>query len=181
MLLSRYGDNDVYFHHAYDDNPQQKDYQLHTNSTQYTIFYLLQGKGSYMIEGYEYTYRPNSLIIMRPNEVRKHMVNSEYTFDRGLFYFSEKILDYIDPERRLLEPFLNRPLGVNNQYFNYEFSYDVIKHITELCRSRADGYRMRIEVLSVLYPILTDLHRAFLRKKASAIPKSRFPRRSSNM
>ncbi len=165
MLLSQYDFGDVYFHHAYDDKPKQDDFPLHTNPTLYTVFYLLHGKGNYNIEGYEYTYKPNSIIIMRPNELRKHTMNCDYAFDRGLFYFSESILDYIDPEHKLLAPFNDRPLGVNNQYFTYEFSFDVIKHIVELCNLNTDRYLTRVKILSVLYPLLDDIFAAFKRKR----------------
>lgn len=171
--LLNYFDDDIYFHLAYDNNPQQKDYILHTNSTQFTIFYLIQGQGSYMVEGYEYTYQPDSIIIMRPNEVRKHTVNSSYAFKRVLFYFSEKILDYIDPDKRLLAPFLDRPLGVNNQYLNHEFKYDINKFIHHICEKRTEDAYFRTTILAALNPILIDLYEAFQIKKNS--PQTRIP------
>ena len=165
MRLLNYSDENMYFHHAYDDNPRQKDYHLHTHSTNYTIFYLIQGQGSYMVEGYEYAYRPDSLIIMRPNEVRKHLVDSRYAFERALFYFSDAVLASIDPGRLLAAPFLDRPLGVGNQYFSHELQYHLPQLIRSLCQSRPEEPYFRTKMLATLGVVLMAIYEAFQRRK----------------
>jgi len=110
-----YRDADLYSHHTIDENPSQKDFTMHAHEWM-EIFYFLSGKGSYLIEGNTYPLKPHDILILRAAETHRLVISPEEPYERITIHFSPALLEKIDPEGKLLRPFMERPLGEMNRY-----------------------------------------------------------------
>ena len=80
------------------------------------IFFFISGKGSYLVEGTQYPLQPNDILIMRSAETHTLTISPDEPYERIAIHFSPALIASIDPELRLLRPFLDRPLGQLNRY-----------------------------------------------------------------
>lgn len=110
-----YRDTELYSHHTIDQTPTAEDFSMHAHEWM-EIFYFISGKGSYLVEGTPYPLHPNDILIMRAAETHTLTISSDEPYERIAIHFSPSLLASIDPEQRLLRPFLDRPLGQLNYY-----------------------------------------------------------------
>jgi len=80
------------------------------------IFFFISGKGSYLVEGTSYPLNPHDILIMRASETHMLTISPDEPYERIAIHFSPALLRSVDPELRLLRPFLDRPLGELNYY-----------------------------------------------------------------
>ena len=113
--LFSYRDSELYSHHTIDPRPQADDFSMHAHEGM-EIFYFLSGSGSYLVEGNLYPLKPHDILITRAAEAHKPIISPEEPYERIVIHFSPALLRPFDPELRLLEPFLDRPLGHQNLY-----------------------------------------------------------------
>lgn len=163
-----YDDENINFHHSIDRHPfkpEKEIYSVHAHKKN-EIFYFLQGKASFLVEGRIYKLVPGSIMIMRSGELHKVQLLSDVPYERMALHFDEKIIDSIDPEHNLLEPFYNRPLGVGN-YFSPNSMR--VGHIYECLKcidaSPKDDDMRRLAIISNLYSILYDIKMAYFDKE----------------
>lgn len=110
-----YRDNELYSHHTIDSSPVPEEFSMHAHEWM-EVFFFISGKGSYLVEGTSYPLQPNDILIMRSAETHKLIISPDEPYERIAIHFSPALLSNIDPEHRLLRPFLNRPLGLLNRY-----------------------------------------------------------------
>ena len=110
-----YRDAELYSHHTIDPAPRPEDFAMHAHERM-EIFVFLSGKGSYLVEGTQYPLEPNDILILRAAETHTLTISPDEPYERIAMHFSPSILDGVDPEHRLLRPFLDRPLGQWNHY-----------------------------------------------------------------
>lgn len=110
-----YRDADLYSHHTIDPTPVPETFPMHAHERM-EIFYFLSGKGSYLVEGTQYPLQPQDILIMRTAEAHRLSIHPDQPYERIAIHFSPSLLSSIDPEQRLLRPFLDRPLGQLNHY-----------------------------------------------------------------
>lgn len=152
---------ELFFHHAIDDNPDQANFQMHIH-IHYEIYCFVSGDVRYLVENSEYPLKPGSILLMRPMEYHMAKIISESRYDRYDVIFSEEMLDFIDPDRRLLAPFLSRPLGKENIYTPGDFSgTDPLELFKAMEVDDRSPEIKRMAVLSNLYPLLWELSKAF--------------------
>ncbi len=113
--LFSYRDNEIYSHHSIDEHPEPDVFSMHAHEWM-EIIYFVSVKGSYLVEGNQYTLSPQDILITRSAETHKLVVNPEKPYERMVIHFSPSLLSAVDPEQRLLRPFLDRPLGRQNLY-----------------------------------------------------------------
>lgn len=106
---------DIIFKHTINRNINREYFSVHTHPF-YEIFFLINGNGSYVVEGHEYTIHPNSMIILRPGEMHRAEITPECDYERCYLHFSEETILQIDPSGKLLLPFNNRLIGEKNFY-----------------------------------------------------------------
>jgi len=110
-----YRDAQLYCHHTLNSHPQPEDFSMQTHEWM-EILYILSGKGSYLVEGNHYPIETRDVLIMRAAETHRLIISPEEPYERIAIHFSPALLEPIDPDHRLLRPFLDRPLGQGNRY-----------------------------------------------------------------
>lgn len=110
-----YRDDVLYSHHAIDQRPDPEAFTMHAHEWM-EVFFFISGKGSYLVEGTQYPLRPNDILIIRAAETHRLTISPEEPYERIAIHFSPDLLASVDPEQRLLRPFLDRPLGQMNRY-----------------------------------------------------------------
>lgn len=113
--LFSYRDEAIYCHHTVDLHPDPEAFSMHAHEGM-EIFYFISGAGSYLVEGNLYPLKPHDILILRPAETHKLNISSEVPYERISIHFSPGWLQGIDPGGRLLQPFLDRPLGYGNRF-----------------------------------------------------------------
>lgn len=113
--LFSYRDEDLYCHHTVDPHPNSDEFTMHAHEGM-EIFYFISGEGSYLVEGNLYPLAPHDILILRPAETHKLNISAEVPYERISIHFSLGWLRGVDPEGRLLQPFLDRPLGYGNRF-----------------------------------------------------------------
>lgn len=110
-----YRDDMLYSHHTIDLRPAQEDFSMHVHEWM-EIYFFISGQASYLVEGTAYHLQPNDILIMRSAETHTLTISPDEPYERIAIQFSPALLASIDPEQRLLRPFLDRPLGQLNRY-----------------------------------------------------------------
>lgn len=161
-----YDDLQLHIHHAFDRHPDDGDFVMHVHE-QFEIYYFMAGDAHYLVEGSEYPLEPGCLLIMRPMETHRVKILGDKPYERYSLSFSPELLDTADPDRRLLAPFLQHPLGQSNLYRPAEFKGEQPLELFEgMCIPVSDAGSRRLEILIHLYPLLGAIRHAFLQKQA---------------
>ncbi len=165
-VLDEYDLKDLYVRHAVDAHPDDANFNMHIHE-KCEIFYFISGNAEYIVEGSKYPLEKGSLLIMRPSESHRTRILGSRIYERYAINFLPSVLDSIDPQRRLIKPFVDRPLGRGNLYSPSEFDgmyLDRIFH--ELC-CNDDDYGNRLKILTHLFGILHMINNAYLKRGAS--------------
>lgn len=110
-----YNDNDIYSHHTVDHSPEPDKFHMHAHEWM-EIFYIISGKGNYLVEGNLYPLQPGDIFIMRSSEAHCLVINPNHPYERISIHFSPSILSAVDPDMWLMRPFTERPLGQMNRF-----------------------------------------------------------------
>ncbi|MBO6229307.1 MAG: helix-turn-helix transcriptional regulator [Ruminiclostridium sp.] len=108
--------NGLYIRHAVDEAPTGSGFDFHIHD-RCEVFYFISGNARYLVEGSAYPLTKGSLLIMRPGEAHCIRFLGAERYERYAVNFPLSLFDSFDPERRLMRPFTDRPLGQNNLYF----------------------------------------------------------------
>lgn len=135
--------------------------ELHTHTT-CEIYCVFRGTGYYVIEGMQHKLEHGKVFLMRPGEVHRVFITSNEPYDRITCNFRISDVDAMDPQRSLLAPFFDRPLGERNVY---PHSAVASTHIYDLfARLYADmgsKYATQLNTRITLFSILSELKRLF--------------------
>lgn len=102
--------------HAIDEQPDSNGFYFHIHD-RCELFYFISGNAQYLVEGSVYPLEHDSLLIMRPGEAHCTRFLSAERYERYAVNFPLSLFDSLDPERRLMKPFTDRPLGHRNHYY----------------------------------------------------------------
>ena len=158
-----YKDNEIYCHHTIDEIPDPGDFPIHAHD-QMEIFCFLSGKGYYLVEGTSYELHPGDIMIMRQAETHKLIIAPSSPYERIAVHFYPKLISDID--KRLLDPFLNRPLGTGNLFPAREYP-ELVNAFTDF--NFRQSAMERTHILSRLLRFLSDLYDI---KKEDSFPES---------
>jgi AraC-like DNA-binding protein len=172
MLL--YTDKNISINYSLEDSPEQLQ-DLSSNAhahKNHEILYFIQGKCNFMVEGRNYKLTPGGIVIARSGEVHTINVVGKAPYERIVINFSDEFLNAFDPEHQLLEPFLNRPLGVGN-YFNSNslkngMIYEIFRNLKNL--PTEDKFK-KISVDSNIFALLCEIKSANI-KRGLRLPKN---------
>lgn len=122
------------------------------------IFCIFRGNGYYITEGTRHKFEHGKIFLMRSGESHRPDLVGEEPYFRLALHFDPSVVDGIDPERRLLRPFFDRPLGLHNVY---DRSVVAQTGIYELFRKMAilsgDKEKDCLHVTSLLFAVLDEL------------------------
>lgn len=151
-----------HFHHTVTRSPDPNSFSMHAHD-QHELYYFVSGRVSYIVEGSEYRLEGGSLLVIRAGEVHKAIVHSGSAYERMVLNFDGTLLRTVDPEGLLERPFLDRPLGVGNLYPRTLVRSGFISECMKNMERTGRMEERRVALLSNLYPILSEIYRAFSR------------------
>ena len=163
MEQFNYKNENLTIHHSITQIPDVRRFHLHAHD-KYELYFLIEGRGYYTIEGTDYSLRPGMLLIMRDGEVHTSHPSPLTTYDRISVNFSKELFPTIKED--LDEIFCNRPLGKDNLYLLRDEALDLVgKCMERICE---DDSSMPYEARFVTYlqPVLVEMLRA---KKAGML------------
>ena len=122
--MFKYYSDDINCWHRVDETPINN-CPMHTHDF-YEIYYFVSGECSYLVEGTLYSLKPGDIMIMRPLEAHKCIVNSSNTpYERIVIEVKFDFFSHIDPENTLLSAMENRPLGTLNKFSVKDFGHNM--------------------------------------------------------
>lgn len=126
------------------------------------IFCVFRGDGYYITEGARHKFEHGKIILMRPGESHKADLIGNEPYSRISHHFPVSTVDCIDPERRLLSPFFDRPLGKMNVYNRSVVAPTGIYELfTKLHLKKETEYETNLNTNIVLFSILTEIKKLF--------------------
>lgn len=126
------------------------------------IFCVFRGDGYYITEGARHKFEHGKIFLMRPGESHKADLVGDEPYDRISHHFHASIIDSIDPERRLLSPFFDRPLGKNNVYDRSVVAPTGIYELfTKIHQKKETPYETALNTKIVLFSILSEIKKLF--------------------
>lgn len=137
----------------------------------YEIFYLIKGKGQYMVDGKAQKLHSGCMVLTRQDEDRILMLDPEVESEYVTVEFRLSFLESIDKELKLLWPFVARVNGI----CLYD-EYQIPDHLSQmLCgiglRESWDVYIQRVSFLIRIQQMLFDIYHIFLPLKNPELPK----------
>lgn len=167
-VLHEHHSDTLYFHHSLDEKPDPQNFSMHAHE-QLEVLFFISGQGNIYVEGNEYNLQPHDLIIMRSAEMHRMSIQTDTPYERLAFHFPITVFDFLDPERRLLRPFLERPLGQGNLYAASQYPdahWDVALSRTQY----VDSAETHAHLLAMLLAVLPELCDAFDRRSHQKVP-----------
>lgn len=130
------------------------------------IFCVFRGSGHYVTEGSRHRLEHGRIFLMRPGEMHRAVLTDEEPYERISFHFSPAIVDSIDPQRKLLAPFFDRPLGMHNVYDHSSAASTEIYTLFQKMREQGDNNDDNcLHVTSLLFAVLNELNTLFREKR----------------
>lgn len=151
---------ELFFHHAIDQRPSQADYQMHLH-IHYEIYFFISGSVNYIVENNQYPLKPGNILLIRPMEYHMAKIMNDDRYERYSIIFSEDMLDFIDPQRKLLTSFNSLIFGKPNIFSSNDFSgISPIELFKSMDVTDQSPEVKRTAVLSNLYALLWELLKA---------------------
>ena len=88
---------------------------MHTHTTA-ELFYFVEGRAIYHIEGNSYRLEPGDILLMRPSEAHYIEQDSTVPYERIVIRFDTSLFGGLDPENTLLHPYFGREPGKRNLF-----------------------------------------------------------------
>ncbi len=154
------------FLHSRDETPDQQEFQMHAHPTS-EIYYLISGNGQFVVEGNEYPLEPRSVMLMRPGETHRILVDTTAPYERMTLQFNESLIRQVDADGLLMRPFLDRPLGQDNYYAPDQCRSHFIEECFRSLEDMADTGGRALMLQCSLYPILGELGYAFMKRQVT--------------
>lgn len=165
-FLQEFYSDDLYMRYAIDETPDDRNFLMHVHE-QCEIFYFVSGNAEYLVEGTKYPLKSGNILIMRPSESHRAKILGGGKYERYALNFSLSVIDHIDPQRRLMKAFFDRPLGRGNLYLPSEFNIGNMRvFFAEMC-SGTDDYDMQLRILSRLFLLLNVIDEAFTNRDSA--------------
>ncbi len=147
----------IYTRYAKDITASSKDYGMHIHD-RCELFYFIAGTAHYKVEGTEYPLYEGDLLLMRPGEAHCVKIIKKGIYERYAINFPLNLFDSIDPERRLMIPFMDRELGSMNLYKAPE-----LKNLFEqLTLDEIDEYDRSVLQYSMILQIMMFLRTTYV-------------------
>lgn len=128
------------------------------------MVYVIRGSVTFQVEGSVYVLHPGDLIITRMAEAHCLLRGADFPeYERMMFYLDPELLKET-LNGRLLKPFLDRPLGVNNHYTAQELPGDMIQSCLQQLFHGPEKVT-EMQALSYFLPVLQAIHDIWRKKR----------------
>lgn len=159
-VFSSFSTEDFSYSHGVDYAPFEET-SLHTHDI-CEIYCIFKGGGNYIVEGAKHKFEYGKLILMRPGEFHRPEHTTDDPYDRLSMHFKPDIVDFFDPDRRLLDPFYKRKLGKDNVYNHSVIAstriYDIFRSMD---MNKGKEYTDIIQFRVLLYSLLVEINNLF--------------------
>ena len=126
----------------------------------HSFIYCKSGRLEARAEGSRYVLNPGDIFIARESE--GHTISHlDYPCEYYDTSFSLHYFRIPDPEYRLFQPFVDRPLGLGNQISGAYLDHTLINAACEHIAKPQDAYSRRIAVGSTLQLVLSEILHAY--------------------
>ncbi len=160
MRYFYYNAPDIYLCHTRSENPSQKYFNIHSHV--YTELYcFVEGRAVYHVEGTVYSLEPGDILLMRPGEVHRVLVDETVPYERFCMNFDTGMLDALDPERVLTQAIFQRRAGSRNHYRMGQAGIDAMKRMT--------AQNTRMNILGNLILLLQTIHEQFSAEREHSV------------
>lgn len=157
-----------YFRFSYGCSPDPIKEQLYLHAhDECEVYLFFNGRGTYAVEGSEYSLIPGTVLIMRAAEMHKPNILSGVPYERATIHFDPEFLAQSDPECRLLRPFIERALGTENLYRRPHLRSNLLYDcFSTMCSLSADAYEENLRFSNLFFCILGEIADAWQRRGA---------------
>ena len=170
-ILQEYMSGEIYTRHAVDEKPDDRDFRMHIHE-QCEVFLFISGDAEYMVEGSAYMLRPYDLVITRPAESHRIRIVNRVRYERYAVNFPPAVIEKMDPQRRLLRAFSDRPPGKNNFISSERTDRPLIERVfRNMCLCQGDDYERLLKFrvsLFMLLDMIDDLQKGITLSDHSA-------------
>lgn len=165
-VLREFDSEDLYMRYAVDKDPDDRNFVMHVHD-RCEIYYFVSGNAEYLVEGANYQLTPGSILIMRPSESHRVKILGSEKYERYAINFSISVIDNIDPQRRLIKAFFDRPPGRGNLYLPVEFEEEKMRKLFSEIYDGTDDYEKRLRIFTGLLILLNMINKAFVNRGSS--------------
>lgn len=159
-IVQEWNLGELYIRYAVDEAPDDTHFAMHVHEL-CEIFYFVSGDAEYLVEGARYPLAPGTLLIMRPAESHRTHILGSSRYERYALNFPVSAVDCIDPERRILNAFFERPLGRGNLYRLDKI--DLEKIVNDMRRGK-DDYEKKVKMQIHIFALLDLINSAYLKR-----------------
>ena len=139
---------------------------MHTHD-EIELYYFISGDCSYLVEGTVYHLKPQDILVMRPLEAHKLIVNSPLIpYERIVIEASPDLFAQADAENTLFSAMMDRPLGTGNRFAASDFGHSLCSDMFEMVAAQS-GRMTRAQLLAVTLFVLCEA-KCGLEKKGNA-------------
>lgn len=163
--MYEYTDTHFSLSHSLSPAPDPSQFRLHTHQKA-ELYYFVRGSGVFHIEGSAYPLESGDLLLMQSAESHYIELDTTQPYERKVLHFDLAILNILDPQGYLSEPFLARKPGKQNLYKSYRFPSGSCEHYFDTMMS--PGPDPRISIFAGLIPLLHTL--CSLRSGSAEVP-----------
>lgn len=158
-----FNSDNIYTRYAIDEEPEDMGFAMHVHE-RCEIFCFVSGNAEYLVEGSRYPLESGSVLIMRPAESHRAKILGREKYERYAVNFPVSAVEHIDPERKLLKAFFERPLGRGNLFLPMELGDENTQKIfSEMCR-KSETYETRVNIKTHLFWLLDRINRAWQKR-----------------
>ncbi len=156
-VISRFRDNELYFHHTFDEKPDPEKFIMHAHDA-YEILYVISGSGTFGAEGMHYEINPGGVYITRPAETHHIGIESNTPYERMAIHFSQDTVLPFDKSGELLRAFNDRAHGRLNYFEQLPDGEFFKKCFNRMDEGAAFG---RERIVAYLIPVLNEIRNYF--------------------
>lgn len=157
-VISKFRDNELNFHHTFDEKPDSKNFFMHAHDV-FEILYVVQGKGTFRVEGVPYELCSGGVYITRPAETHHISIDENSAYERMAIHFTGSAVLPFDRKGLLLSPFDDRSLGrmndIGTNLPDKEFFGTCFNRISSTAPFGHD------KIISYLLPVLNEIGSSF--------------------
>lgn len=150
-----------------EDCPVASDHWLHFH-TQFELLYIMEGKGTFRVEGTVYPIRAGDLFLTRTAEAHMAQPDPDTPYERLSVNFSPDMVREL-LSGRLLAPFLNRPLGTLNHYAAEELPAEFFRLCAERMFLHGNAHS-QMRAATYLLPLLQEVYDIWAAKRETLQP-----------
>ncbi len=146
------------FHYTLSKNPVSESFKMHTH-TDYELYYFMNGKGFFYVEGNKYPLRCGDTMIFTSLESHYIDISPTTPYERCTLHFTKDFIKLLDEDAVLLDAFENRQLGKFNLFRPQDFSSDFYPSLWNNMLKPSNN--QKIQIMTNFFSILNEIAIAF--------------------